>query len=108
MKEEILKKEIMSRVRTVHFARRYFQPVYLELVALICLFVGVASFVSVGDVLKNFWNVPLSSVHTFLATAFMNTDLFVQMIVSAAVVVCAFFIRDIIRYRNLFFVNNRV
>ena len=63
MENIILKKTIMRRVRSVYVLRHVINTITLKCVALLALVFGVASIVSVTDVLKITKHVNITIVH---------------------------------------------
>lgn len=90
----------MARVKFLFYLKRVFQPVVLEISAVV-LFTGLtASLVSVGHVVANSMGVAdrLAAIE-FFAQAFLRTDFIVQLSILAILASGLFLIRDI--YRSL-------
>lgn len=90
----------MTRVRFIFRMKRIFQPVILEVLAII-LFTGLtASFVSVGHVIANSISSAdrLAALQFFLQ-AFANTEFAVQLSILAVLASGIFLLKDI--YRSL-------
>ena len=97
----------MARVKFLFYLKQVFQPVVLEILAVV-LFTGLTtSFVSVGHVLANSISVAdrLAAIE-FFVRAFMHTHIVVQLSILAAVASGMFLLRDI--YRSFRVANSLV
>ncbi len=95
----IVVKNVMRRVRFIHFGRKFFEPRVFKL-GLLFLFVVLQSYlVSIPNVVSNLTNSARSfeTLYGFLVAAFANTGLVVQALSVAMVVVAALFVRDLTR-----------
>ena len=94
----ILKKNIMRRVRFIYFLRRVFSAVSLKLALAAVFLVGIASFVSVRDVIMNMpdpWSV--SEFLNFTFDAFIKTETMVQIFALATFVFLCLLARDLLK-----------
>jgi hypothetical protein len=98
-----IKRNVMRRVYFAHTARKFLQPRVIKL-GLLFLFVALQSaFVSLPNVISNLGNPAQSfrGLYAFIVSAFMNTEVTVQLLSVGIAVVGVLFVRD-------FFRNSRV
>ena len=98
-----IKFAVMRRVRFVYFARKFFEPRNVK-IGLIILFVAVESFlVSIPHVLTNLVNIlknnfgDVNAMYSFLSSAFLQTQISVQILTLGIFAVCLFFAMDILK-----------
>lgn len=95
----IIKKNVMRRVRFVHFARKFLEPRVIKF-SLLLLFLLVQSwFVSVPNIISNLGN-PMrnfDALYAFIVSAFLNTEITVQVLSIAIAIVGILFVRDFVR-----------
>lgn len=103
--EEELKRAVMRRVRLIFFLRRFSTPLAVESLLLLILAVAVNVYVSVPHVVLNVSHLShLNQYLGYIANAAIHTELSVQIILSASVVLAAAVTRDI--YKNFFMAGN--
>lgn len=97
--QSTIKRNVMRRVYFAHTARKFFQPSVLKL-GLLFLFVLVQSmFVSLPHIISNLGNPArsFSSLYAFVVSAFVHTEITVQLLSIAIAVVGVLFVRDFFR-----------
>lgn len=96
--EQILKQEIMMRVRFIYGVKAL-PGVFIPKLALLASMVAVTGFfVSMPNVLSNMPNIlDIGNFMNFLMSAFVNTKLAVQMACMVATVVSLFMLRDVVK-----------
>lgn len=98
MNEVDLKNNVMRRVYIAYAIRKAFSPLMVKLYIAIVLGWQLTSSVSVSNV---FANVPSitdpGNLYNFVTSAFLNTELWVQIIVSAFVLWVIWFSRDLLK-----------
>jgi hypothetical protein len=95
IENEQLKMDIMRRIERVYFMRSVVRPFVLECIALSALIGSTAFFVSLPNIILNAHSeVSVSGFIKFLFSAFLNTELSVQVITVAAGVVVILVARD--------------
>src|SRR3989338_5616030 len=94
--EQILKNEIMMRVRFVYGVRAL-PRVFVPKLALLASLVAVAGFfVSMPHVLRNMPSLfEIGKFMEFIAAAFLNTNLIVQAVMLGTLVLLGLMVRDI-------------
>jgi len=98
MNPNLVKKEIMQRVRTVFYLKLIFQPVVLELLAAVAFMSLTTVFVSFGHVIANTVSAPdRLAVLKYFTTAFIQTEFVVQLLVVGTILAGTFLVKDIFR-----------
>lgn len=98
MTEQELKMRIMRRVRWIHTLKRITHPAAVRVYVLSALFIGVASLVSVPNVLANMPALAdVSRLYSFMVSAFAHTELVVQIGVLFAFALAVWVVRDVVR-----------
>lgn len=92
-----LKKAVMRRVYAVYIVRRLFSGVMLRFYALLALFGGLMSVVSVRDVIANMPGQGLIAVYDFFAYATIHTEAIVQVILFGGMTIALWTLHDAIR-----------
>jgi hypothetical protein len=97
-----LQKRIMRRVYLISFARRLFSPILVKWYILLAIFWKGSQFVSVSNVLTNLAGTKVKSLYGFSASAFVHTELIVQVFLLVGGVVLLLMLRDIFKGQVLF------
>lgn len=97
MTNDELKKKIMRRVYTIYVLRKVFNPLMYRLYLLVALLGGVASFVSISNVVANMPRYGISNLYDFSMYAFLHTEVTVQVLTLGAGAVLLWFILDLTR-----------
>ncbi len=89
--------KVMASVLLIFAARQLVTPVALKAYALLAGFLFVASLVSVGDVVSNFFAVGLSGAFGFVFAALTNAQTMVQITTLLVALFAVLLVRDIVR-----------
>ena len=92
-----IKTQVMASIVVIHAVRQLVSATALKAYGLLVAFIGTASFVSVGSVVQNFFNVGLSGAGHFIVYALLHTAGAVQVLSLAVFVFALLLARDIIR-----------
>lgn len=95
----IIKRNVMRRVRFIYFSKKVLQPRFIKLGLLLLFLLAQSWFVSIPNIVSNLGN-PMRSIDTlyvFVVSAFMNTEITVQLLSVAIAIVGILFVRDFIR-----------
>ncbi len=93
-----LKKEVMQRVKAIHYMRTVVRPLLIEGLLFIAVLIAISSLVSIPNIIINISHSPkLSSYFTFLYEAFVHTQLIVQLMLVVAIALFALLAADIIK-----------
>lgn len=85
----------MARVRRIYYLKKVVNPLMLKLYGVGVLSVGVASLVSVKNVLANMPALTdVGSMYTFTASAILHTEASVQLALGVLAVFVVFILRD--------------
>lgn len=96
--EMILKENIMRRVRFIWGFKRLGTVLTAKFALFAALVAGASFFVSVPNVLRNMPSfTQIGDFSQFVASAFLNTKVFVQLASLAAITLLYFMARDIVR-----------
>lgn len=97
MTNQELKNNIMRRVYVIFFLRKLTSLFAIKVSALALLFVSANFLVSVRDVLINMPDMQhLNAVYHFYLSAFLHTELPVQLLIVAVLTLFVFIVKDII------------
>ncbi len=95
---EQLKREVMTRVRTVYRIRQITKPLVIEIALLVASLVAVSFMVSIPNIVANLSLLPAWYQYGFYLTqAFFQTQFAVQLSVVAMTVIFILLVRDIVR-----------
>mgnify|MGYP003474583607 FL=1 len=88
----------MRRVKRVYYLSIAFHPAAVKAYAGVVLLLGVLSLVSVMDIIANIATIGISSaLFSYVASAFVHTELSVQAALMAFAIIAVLLIRDIER-----------
>lgn len=89
----------MRRVYFISTARKFLQPRVIKLGLLFLFVVAQSWFVSVPNVIYNLGNPvkSLDTLYAFMVSAFLNTEITVQILSLAIAIVGILFVRDFFR-----------
>ena len=97
MNNQLLKKEIMMRVRAVHVTRKVLKPLVIEAGLFVILFVVINFLISVPNVVANLSMVRAGEVGGYLLVSFLKTGAIVKLTLVLAAFIFGFLVRDIVR-----------
>ena len=100
MNEATLKSKIMRRVKITYYLKQVVNPFKLKLGALIAAAFIFGSFVHVAAVFSNLSTISVVDVvglYNFSTYAFMNTEIWVQVVMVASLLVAFGLLRDMVR-----------
>ena len=100
MNEATLKSKIMRRVKITYYLKQVINPVTFKCVALIAAAFIFGSFVHVAAVFSNLAPISVmdfASLYNFSTYAFMNTEIWVQAVMVASLLIVFGLLRDIVR-----------
>lgn len=90
-----LQKRIMKRVTRTYYLKRVFNPLLFKVYGLVAVGAGVASVVSVRNVVANMPDLlDVNGLYTFAQSALLNTEFSVQLALIVAALLSALLIRD--------------
>jgi hypothetical protein len=69
-------RQVMRRIWFVFYARKIFQPVVLEVLGLLAVFLSIKSMVSLGNIVQNL--IQSEDVFAYTETAILETEFAVQ------------------------------
>ncbi len=88
----------MARVRRVHALKQYFTPLLVKVYGLTALSIVLFSSISVAHVIKNMPSLLApKNVLGFFIQAVLNTDMFVQVVLSTLCILFILGIRDMFK-----------
>ena len=95
-----LSQSIMRRVYAIYVLRSLGSPIALKTYILVLFAAGVASLVSVGNVVANVPTSGFYALYDFSIYALMHTELIVQMLMGGAIALLIWILRDCVRAVN--------
>ena len=97
-KDQLLKSEVLKRVRTVFYMRTVVRPLLIEMALFIGSITAISLLVSIPNVLINLSHSPDSSYYlSYLLSAFIHTRVVVQIVLLVATVLFVLLIKDILK-----------
>jgi len=97
--ERSIKNNVMRRVRTIHAVRPFTSGTAVAAVFFVLSLYAIGRFVFVAQVFRNMPALEdVSGVLQFMATAFVNTDLIVQVLTILVALSALWVVRDIGKY----------
>src|SRR5882762_1345766 len=95
----IIKKNVMRRVRFIHFTRKILNPKTIKLGVLVVFLALESWFVSIPHVVSNFGNSAKSfgSLYAYVVSAFLNTQITVQLLSVGIAIIGILFALDFAR-----------
>jgi hypothetical protein len=97
MESNELKNNIMRRVRRIYILRQVLNPLTLKIYALALMGIIASYLVSIPDILRNIPISDLSALYTFGTFSIVHTEVYVQLMVAAALALLLWLMRDIVR-----------
>jgi len=91
----ILKKQIMRRIYLIWCVRQVFTPVTLKLFILSGLIFQVGRYISLENIFVNIHSDSMAGLYYFFSSAFLNTELIVQVTIFVGSILAIFLARDI-------------
>jgi len=100
------KKNIMNRVKTIHYLRVVIRPLLIELLTIIISLVILSFLISIPDILRNLAELPTIILYpTYLFEAFVKTQLVIQALLVIGTLTTAVFLislfKNISQFINL-------
>ncbi|MCH7597966.1 hypothetical protein IIB51_03020 [Patescibacteria group bacterium] len=100
MNEAVLKSKIMRRVKVTYYLKQVINPFTFKLGALIAAAFIFGSLVHVAAVFSNLSTISVVDIvglYNFSTYAFMNTEIWVQVVMVASLLVAFGLLRDMVR-----------
>ena len=91
-----MKSEVMKRVKSVHYLRVVVRPFLVKSTLLVLSMVGVASLVSVPNVINNMFNSKID-YFTYILQAFYQTRFTVQFILVVSIILSVWWLFDVVK-----------
>ena len=91
-----MKSEVMKRVKSVHYLRVVIRPFLVKSTLLVLSMAGVASLVSVPNVINNMFNSKID-YFTYILQAFYQTRFTVQFILVVSIILSVWWLFDVVK-----------
>jgi len=91
-----MKSEVMKRVKSVHYLRVVVRPFLVKSTLLFLSMTGVASLVSVPNVINNMFNSKID-YFTYILQAFYQTRFTVQFILVVSIILSVWWLFDVVK-----------